>query len=220
MRFLFEDCLFDSDSRILQRAGSSVHLTPKAFQLLELLIARRPHALSKEEIVEHLWPDTFVSDGSLANLVAEIRGATGDDAHRPHVVRTHQRYGYSFCGEASEAPPATFSLDLRPRHRLVLPKREIELIEGECLIGRAPDCQVRFDSTAVSRHHARLSIAGDEATLQDLGSKNGTYVRGRRLAEPAVLRDGDPVRFGSVRLVFRTGSPDSTTDSFTLRVKP
>jgi len=204
----FGDCLFDPERRVLLRGGQVIHLTPKAFQMLELLLERRPAALSKEEIIGRLWPDTFVSDGSLANLVAEIREATGDDARHPRVVRTVQRFGYAFCGDAQEVTPLG-----RPRHRFVSPEGEFALHEGESLIGRAMDCVVHLDDSSVSRHHARLSIVSDQATLQDLDSKNGTFVRGQRLSAPVVLRDRDQIDIGSVKLIFRVSSPQTSTDT-------
>ncbi len=92
MRVVFGECEFDSGQRVLLRHGSAVPLSPKAFQLLELLLDRRPEAVAKTELLERLWPETFVSDASLHNLVAEIRAALGRCAtggavhpHRPAI---------------------------------------------------------------------------------------------------------------------------------------
>jgi TolB-like protein/Tfp pilus assembly protein PilF len=104
MRLVFGDCLFDSESRTLERGGSAVRITAKAFQLLEMLLAARPNPLAKEELYARLWPDTFVSDANLASLVKEIRAATGDDAREPRYVRTAHRFGYAFSGGVTEAP--------------------------------------------------------------------------------------------------------------------
>ena len=70
----FEDCVFDPGTRQVLRAGKAGFTSPqKAFQLLEILIGRRPNAVSKEQLHELLWPDAFVSDANLPNLVAELR---------------------------------------------------------------------------------------------------------------------------------------------------
>jgi TolB-like protein/Tfp pilus assembly protein PilF len=104
MRLLFGDCTFDSDSRTLTRNGESVHMTGKAFQLLELLLAARPNPIEKTELFSKLWPDTFVSEANLASLIKEIRAAIGDDARAPHFVRTVHRFGYAFSGTVTETP--------------------------------------------------------------------------------------------------------------------
>lgn len=219
MRHAFGDCVFDSEIRALVRAGAPVHLGPKAFRFLELVLERRPRVVSKDEIAAALWPDTFVTDGSLANVVAEVRAALGDTAAQPRFVRTVHRVGYSFCGEVAEAPP--LALEVRPLapFRLVASDREFPLDEGEWLIGRASDCQVRLDSSSVSRHHARLRIADGQPVLEDLDSKNGTLVRGRRISSPTVLADNDRVRFGTVSLTFRVAGPLASTASLILRVR-
>src|SRR5678816_1910928 len=80
MRLNFAGFAFDSDTREVFRNDTAVPVSPKAFELLELLIRNRPRAVSKSEIHEQLWPKTFVSDASLSNLVAELRAAFGDDA--------------------------------------------------------------------------------------------------------------------------------------------
>ena len=89
MTVRFGDLEFDAEARQLYRNGSAVHLTGKAFELLKLLLERRPAAMSKAEIQEHLWPDTFVSEANLPTLVAEIRDGLGDDARQPRFLRTY-----------------------------------------------------------------------------------------------------------------------------------
>ena len=102
MRARFGDVELDSASRQVWRAGREVHLSNKAFELLALLVERRPAAVPKSEIHQRLWHDTFVSDTNLPTLVAEIRDAIGDDARHPQFVRTVHRFGYAFQGELAE----------------------------------------------------------------------------------------------------------------------
>lgn len=219
MRLAFGDCFFDSDVRALVRAGQPMHLGPKAFRLLELLLEQRPRVLSKDEIVSSLWPETFVSDGSLANLVAEVRAALGDAANQPRFVRTVHRVGYAFCGEAVEAGPAEVEVRVPAPYRLVSAEREFTLCEGETIIGRAAECAVRLESSTVSRHHALLRIEGGQAVLEDLDSKNGTFVGARRVDRPTVLANDDLLRFGSAALTFRVTGPSTSTDSLVLRIR-
>jgi pSer/pThr/pTyr-binding forkhead associated (FHA) protein len=69
------------------------------------------------------------------------------------------------------------------------------------------------DSSRVSRHHARIVVSDQEVIVEDMGSKNGTFVGDRRIDEPTSLADGDDLRFGDVRVVLRClgiGGPDAT----------
>jgi DNA-binding winged helix-turn-helix (wHTH) protein len=207
VRVRFGDCLFDEEARELRRDGRRRALSPKAFQFLALLIRERPRAVPKQEIHERLWPTTFVSDASLARLANEVRAATGDDAKAPRHLRTVHGFGYSFAGDADPAEePTRKTADCR----LVWAARHIPLLAGENLLGRAADAHVVIALARVSRHHARIVIERGRAVLEDLGSKNGTSVRGRPVTEPAELRDGDEICIGSAVLVFRTSDGGST----------
>src|SRR4029077_14868496 len=75
MSLRFGECELDSDAREVRRSGRAVPLTPKAYELLALLARNRPRAMSKAEIKDYLWPDTFVSESNLAALVFEVRKA-------------------------------------------------------------------------------------------------------------------------------------------------
>jgi DNA-binding winged helix-turn-helix (wHTH) protein len=201
VRLVFGECELDSGQRLLRRHGSIRPLTPKAFQLLEFLLDRRPEAISKREIFDHLWPETFVSDASLHNLVADIRAALGDDPRATRYIRTVPQYGYAFHGEARPADDVSQAARAGPR--LVSRRREWLLSAGSNVVGRDQECAVRIDSAAVSRRHARIVVTNCEATLEDFGSKNGTYVNGQRIKQPAVLKDNDELRVGPVTMRFR-----------------
>ena len=186
------------------RDGADVHLTPKAFELLVTLIERRPNALSKGELQELLWPSTFVAESNLPALVNEVRKALHDRAAPSRFVRTVPRFGYAFSGDVIEEG------SMRDRTSaehlscwLILETGRIELVEGENLVGRDPRAEAWIDLPTVSRRHARIVITGTEARLEDLGSKNGTCLRGRRLDAPETLRDRDPILFGSIQVTFR-----------------
>jgi len=187
-----------------------VPLSPKAFQLLELLALGRPNAFSKERIHERLWPDSFVVDGNLANLVSEIREALDDDAHQPTIIRTVPRFGYAFVAETGTAADHG-AADAGTIYRLLWGDREIALRAGENLIGRDEESVVWIDDFDVSRRHARIVIDGAGARLEDLGSKNGTFVDGRRLTGGARLVDGGVVRVGGATMVFRAYSRTGPT---------
>src|SRR5688572_1824358 len=102
----FGSFVLDLDTRELRRGCEPVALSPKAFQLLEVLVVNGPKALSKSALQERLWPDTFVLDKNLVNLVAEIREALGDRATDPRFVRTVPKFGYAFRHSTSPDPAA------------------------------------------------------------------------------------------------------------------
>jgi DNA-binding winged helix-turn-helix (wHTH) protein len=211
VRLLFGECLLDTETRQLRRAGQPVHLTPKVFELLQALLDQRPRVVPKAELQKRLWPDTHVLEANLPNLVAELRTAVGDKARNPRFVRTVHGFGYAFCGEAGELGPAAFPEADRPFvYRLVWEGGLVALAEGEYLLGRHPNSVVPLDAGGVSRRHARLKISNGQAILEDLGSRNGTFTIGERLANPARLVDGDEFRLGSVAFTFRV----SRTSSF------
>jgi DNA-binding winged helix-turn-helix (wHTH) protein len=213
MRVLLGECEFDSGRRLLLRHGRAEPLSPKAFQLLELLLDRRPEAIAKAELLERLWPGTFVSDASLYNLVAEVRAALGDASRAPRFVRTVPRYGYAFHGDARSAPAVDVSGPAPAGARLLLGRREWLLSEGSNLVGRDRDSAVRIDSPTVSRHHARIVVGPDETMVEDLESKNGTLVNGQRVEQRVALADGDEIQVGSVTMTYRIldGLPSTVT---------
>jgi DNA-binding winged helix-turn-helix (wHTH) protein len=213
MRFRFGDCLLDADTRELSRKGKAVHVSPKAFQVLELLLAERPRAVSKEEILDRLWAGTVVTDGTLTTMIAEVRSAIGDDAHDPQFVRTLYRFGYAFSGAAEEEGGARAKSIPRVAWRLVWETREIALAEGDNIVGRDPDAAILVDHASVSRHHARIRISGKTAALEDLDSKNGTFWRGERIRKPIALEDRGEIRFGSVSMICRMYSLPASTET-------
>jgi DNA-binding winged helix-turn-helix (wHTH) protein len=212
MMVRFGDLTFDENARQLRREHREIHLSRKAFDLLAALLRARPRALSKAELHGVLWPDTFVSDANLAMLVAEVRSAINDTARAPRFVRTVQRYGYAFHGDATEVPETRVPHEAPGlKHWLIAPLRQIPLIAGENLVGRDPRVQVWLDSSSVSRRHARITVSGDRIVLEDLQSKNGTKVAGRQVNAPVPLADGDEVRFGSVTVTFRIWAAGGAT---------
>lgn len=203
MRASFGPFVLDGETRELLRQGQPVHLTPKAFHLLQILLAERPKAVAKRELMERLWPDVYVVEANLAGLMAELREALEDNARQPLFLRTVHRFGYAFCGEVHEERRTTGTPPGTAHHRLVLGTREVVLAEGENLLGRDPEATVLLDHASVSRRHARIIVSGAGATLEDLGSKNGTFVGGKPLSGRADLADGDDLLLGTVKLTYR-----------------
>jgi DNA-binding winged helix-turn-helix (wHTH) protein len=206
----FRDLSFDAASRRVGRGGQDVKLTRKAFDLLALLIERRPNAVAKDEIHARLWPDTFVAEITLHSLVSEIRRAIRDDSGDPQFIRTVHGFGYAFIAAPNEAPSPAPVTRRRVRGWLIRDAERLQLFDGENLFGRGDDDIVELPSTTVSRRHARIRV-DEDAWLEDLGSKNGTFIGDRQVTEPVRLSDGDRIRFGSLLMTFRLARPAEGT---------
>jgi DNA-binding winged helix-turn-helix (wHTH) protein len=208
MAYRFGRAVLDYEARQLLVDGVEMHLSPKALEMLAILIRNRSRAVPKRELLDELWPSTFVEETNLASLAAEIRRALGDSAREPAFVRTIHRFGYRFVGDVvgTDAPPAV------TRACLVFGNRKTMLLQGANVIGRAPEATVQCDVAGVSRHHARIVASTDEVTLEDLGSKNGTYLHRQRITS-ARLSDGDEIRIGMALLIFRIEPASGDTET-------
>jgi DNA-binding winged helix-turn-helix (wHTH) protein len=211
--FRFGRFSLDSRTRQLLRDGREVTLSPKAFHLLLLLVENRSRAMSREELHQQLWPSTFVLETNLAGLVAEVRRALDDTADKPTFVRTRHRFGYWFIGDVSEEEAPLKSAESVEKYLLVWEARQVALPEGDTIVGRGPDSSVWIDAPGVSRQHARFVVRQGEATVEDLKSKNGTYVGPHRVEMPRRLVDGDQIRLGSVVITFRVPQAPGATET-------
>ena len=215
----FGDLTFDSARRQVTGAnGDALHLTPKAFDLLTLLIEHAPHVVTKADIHQRLWPGAFVADTTLVGLVKELRRVLHDDRATP-IIRTAHRVGYAFCGMETPTQPLRFGIE----HWISNGDRRIPLREGENTIGRDPKSDVWLDVAGVSRRHARVIIRNGKVEIEDLGSKNGTTVGTERLVAVSGLRDGDTILVGPARVTYRaseSGMSTETTPMSTARTRP
>jgi len=204
MRVRFGDFVLDTERHELLRYGDRVHLPPKTFQLLQILAEERPKAVAQEDLYDRLWPKTFVEKSNLHNLIYQLREALDDGEQT--IIRTVYGFGFSFAAPVSEAaPPALW--------QIVIAGREFDLHEGENLVGRERGASVRINSGSISRHHARIIVSPSGVTLEDLQSKNGTTLHGRRIHSVSDLRDGDRIVFGTVAAVLRAVRPATTTET-------
>lgn len=198
----------DASARVVRRGSDEVHLPPKAFDLLALLVARRPNVVPHDQLHAKLWPGVHVSETSLAALITQLRKALSDTASET-VIRTVHRVGYAFVGDASlVGEPMT------PRGsewRVLWRGQSILVPNGESIIGRDRTCTVQLDADSISRRHARLVIAGPIASIEDLGSKNGTWLAGERLVGRARLAHGTSVRLGSETIRLEVDTTDDPT---------
>ena len=204
MRAVFGDFVLDTEGRELRRGGKPVRLAPKAFQLLQLLFEARPKPISQDDLYDQLWPDTFVEKTNLHNLIYQVREALSDDDQS--IIRTVYGFGFAFAGVVEERSPAAW-------WQLVIAGREIDLHDGESIVGRERGVTIHVEARSISRHHARITVSSGRITLEDLGSKNGTTVGGRRVHSVTDLHDGDRIVFGSVPATLRSVRPAMSTET-------
>lgn len=204
----FDTFEFDAETHRLTSGGQSIHLTPKAFELLRLLIGSAPKVVSKEDIHARIWPGQAITDATLVGLIKEIRGALGDRGTEHRIIRTVHRVGYAF-----DAPLTSIAVGPPSNCLLMIDGHRSDLAEGDNIVGRDPSCDVWIDEATVSRRHARITVGAEHVSVADLGSKNGTCVRDRALGEAAELRDGDELRFGHVRALFFVSPSARSTET-------
>lgn len=192
------------------RAGKVIPLEPKMFQLLTVLIERRPAVVSNIELDELLWPDVYVARTSLARIVSELRTLIGDSARAGGIIRTVYKAGYAF-----DAAVATIDRVSAPKIEvsLVWDGQVIPLPAGEHIAGRADDCSVIVDASTVSRRHARITVGPDGVTIEDLASTNGTRINQDPLSQPRKLSHGDRVTLGDELLAVRVRKPGESANT-------
>lgn len=212
MEIRFGPFVLDPDTRQLTRDGSEIHISRKAFELLTALLAERPKVVTKAVLQERLWPGTFVVEANLSNLITEVRGALGDNPRSPRFIRTSHGFGYAFCGEVATAVSEP-STDQSITSWLECQGRQFPLAPGENIIGRDPDLPIALIAPTVSRRHARVVVSDDSATIEDFGSKNGTFVGGVPVRAPAPLAHGDVIHFGTLPAKFYVRQIEAVTET-------
>jgi DNA-binding winged helix-turn-helix (wHTH) protein len=216
--------VFELDTRTgeLRKRGIRVHLQEQPFEVLALLIERAGDLVTRDELKRRVWSDSvFVGfDQALNNAVAKIRLTLGDSAESPRFVETLERRGYRFIASVGWSAEGRLAPAVKPDTmpegratvvRLTTDSHTIALTGGTHIIGRDPAAAVWLDSSVVSRHHARIVVSDGRVTAEDLGSRNGTFVNGVRLAHVSPLAHGDELRIGTVPLVVHVSSGKTPT---------
>jgi TolB-like protein len=212
--FRFENFSLDADRRELRCGGDLVSLEPQVFDLLVYLIRNRDRVVSKDDMIAAVWGGRIVSESALTNRINAARAAVGDSGEQQRLIKTLQRKGIRFVGEAREeqssqaaaVPVATVAADERP-HALTLPDRpSIAVLPFENMSGD-PE-QEYFASgmaeeiiTALSRCGWLLVIArnssftyrGKAVDIRQVGRELGV----RYVLEGSVRRAGNRIRFGA-----------------------
>lgn len=222
-RIQFAEFELDLAAYILRSGGERVRLEKMPMEVLILLVRASGALVERGEIQAALWgSDVFVEhDAAINTAVRKIRQALGDDAERPRFVETVVGKGYRFvaCLESlrsHEPPNAIASVRLAerrtfPSYSLSRGVDEFILEAGVTVLGRDPSAGIYVEHPSVSRHHARIAIDGGEAVLEDLQSRNGTFLDGRQIDAPMVIHHGAVIALGAITLTFCVLSAPAST---------
>lgn len=213
MAVRFGPFTLDVAQRLMVRDGQPVHLAPKAFDVLALLVAQGPRAVPKDEILSTVWREVFVTESTLSTTIRDLRKALDDDAAEPRFIRTVFAFGYAFVGEtdgAGHTAPTPSSGLADSGWRLITASLDLPLREGANVVGRTGPDLLAIDAPTISRRHACLTVTGESVTCEDLGSKNGTWIGSTRVTTPVAVGEGDELRFGSAVVMLRRRGPLST----------
>lgn len=107
MRYLFIDCLFDTQRKALRRGHQASTLRPKVYQVLYYLLQQRHRVVSRDELISQVWEETFVSDQAVKSVIRDVRRATGDHGRVPRVIQTLRGHGYRFIAPVRELESPT-----------------------------------------------------------------------------------------------------------------
>lgn len=219
----FAEFELDLAAYTLRRGGERVRLEKMPMEVLIRLVRADGALVERGEIRAALWgSDVFVEhDAAINTAVRKIRQALGDDPEKPRFVETVVGKGYRFvaCVESGRSYGQRDAIASdRGAARRTFPScsvtrgaDEFILETGVTVLGRDPSVGVYVEHPSVSRHHARISIEGDEAVLEDLKSRNGTFLDGRRIDAPTRLHRGAVIGLGAITLTFRVLSAPAST---------
>jgi DNA-binding winged helix-turn-helix (wHTH) protein len=227
-QFLFGSFALDAGARLLTRGGRPVALSTKAIDVLIHLVSKAPQVVSKADLMASVWPHRVVEDNHLTHLVADLRRVLG--TRRSAAIRTVHGVGFAFtlpieARRAPDVPPpaapkAAWDLSWapgsRPSFEETWPGGRVELAAGLYTVGRSPGCRPQLTSRTVSGRHALLHVEDDAVFLEDLHSKNGTFLDGRRITARIRVPDGSVVSIGAVAVHLRRHHEDPTACTETL----
>lgn len=195
----------------LVRGEQEERLEPRVMDLLVYLAERPGQVVSSEQIVDEVWSCHVVARSALSRSLALLRKALGDDARDPRYLETIPKRGYRLVAEVR---PRVGDAEPEPAGcGLVVNGRWLRLTEGTTVIGRSSAADLRLDAPGVSRRHASITVRGDQVLLEDLGSKNGTFLDGRPVDDPTPVPDGARLVIGQQVLVFRCSDLERSTET-------
>jgi adenylate cyclase len=212
LRYLFEDCVFDTDRRELCRRAAVVAVAPQVFDLLDYLIRNRERVVSKDDLIAAIWDGRIVSDTAVTTRINAARSAIGDSGEQQRLIRTLPRKGFRFVGsvreerEAAEPPNPPLPLPDKPSIA-VLPFANLSGDPGQdyFIDGIVEDIVTelsRFGELFVIARNSSFKYKGKAVDVRDVGRELGV----RYVLEGSVRRGGDRVRITAQLIEAATGA--------------
>lgn len=190
----FDEFRVDIDERRLMRLGEPVQLTPKVFDILLTLVENCGHTVEKDRLMESVWADSFVEEGSLNRNVSTLRKVLGEDGHEPRFIKTVPKRGYRFDGNVHEIveEDEAVVVELRTKYSIAVSEQldtqsgriTSRLISSRLLIGAASACVVLVLAVvwAVRAPTSDAnSFAAEKSNRAVAPQALGLYQRGRTL---------------------------------------
>jgi TolB-like protein len=210
MRYLFEDCVFDTGRRELHRGADAVSLAPQVFDLLDYLIRNRERVVSKDDLIAAIWDGRIVSDTAVTTRINAARSAIGDSGDEQRLIKTLPRKGFRFVGSVREeraAEPRKPDLTLPDKPSIaVLPFINLSGDPGQDYFtdGIVEDIITelsRFGELFVIARNSTFKYKGKAIDVRDVGRELGV----RYVLEGSVRRGGDRIRITAQLIEAATG---------------
>ena len=150
----FGPYVMDARSRILLKDGTTVRLTPKAFDTLFVLVQHASQVVEKEQLLREVWPDIFVEEGILSHNIHGLRKALGDDSSEPRYIETIPKRGYRFVApvKISQADTAQIGFSGIEGDAVVIEKHTFARVITDEFEGT--DLPAGFDEAELPAEHA------------------------------------------------------------------
>ncbi|HEX7465369.1 MAG TPA: winged helix-turn-helix domain-containing protein, partial [Usitatibacter sp.] len=220
MRYLFEDCVFDTDRRELRRGVDAVPVAPQVFDMLAYLIRNRERVVSKDDLIAAIWDGRIVSDAAMTTRLNVVRGAIGDSGEEQRLIKTLPRKGIRFVGTVREegesaSPVAAGASAEAPGTGLTLPDKPSLAVLAFANLSSDPEQEYLADGivediiTELSRFSELFVIArtssfqykGKAADVRQVGRELGV----RYVLEGSVRCRGDRLRISAQLIDAMTG---------------
>jgi adenylate cyclase len=221
LRFLFEDCVLDTDRRELRRGADEVSVTPQVFDLLDYLIRNRERVVSKDDLIGAIWNGRIVSDTAVTTRINAARSAIGDSGEGQRLIKTLPRKGFRFVGKVSEEQGPGSTLDgetpVEPRRpALALPDKPSIAVLPFANLGGDPGQDYfsdgitediitdlsRFSELFVIARNSSFQYKGRSPDIRQVGRELGV----RYVLEGSIRRAGDRIRISAQLIYAVTGA--------------
>jgi adenylate cyclase len=221
LRYLFGDCVLDTDRRELRRGADLLSVAPQVFDVLGYLIRNRERVVSKDDLIAAIWGGRIVSDAALTTRINVVRNAIGDSGGDQRLIKTLPRKGFRFVGAVQEKQPlaaaaVTASPVEAPRSALTLPdKPSIAVLP---FINLSPDPEQeyladgivqdiitelsRFSELFVIARNSSFQYKGKAVDVRQVGCELGVHY----VLEGSIRRGGNRIRIAAQLIDAATGA--------------